>query len=118
MLSMFFAFKDRKASFIFKTSSVLLTVLEAYTYKMFLAWDLPLTLSKLMSITKLAGKQSIWRVDKKAEVEICIFLKSILGTIIQDGGIRERRWTGCIHDHSHIIQKVVKYSKNKLYYKL
>jgi len=44
-----------------------------------------------MSIAELAGKQSIWRVDKKAEVEICIFLKSILGTIIQDGGIRERR---------------------------
>ena len=61
--------------------------------------DLPLTLSKLstfllksMSIAELAGKQSIWRVvDEKAEVEICIFLESLLDATIRDGGIRERR---------------------------
>jgi len=45
-----------------------------------------------MSITQLAGKWSIWGVvDEKAEVENCIFLKSLLGTTMQDGGIRERK---------------------------
>ena len=37
MLLMFFAFKDRKASFIFKTFSALLLVLEACTYDLFLS---------------------------------------------------------------------------------
>jgi len=61
--------------------------------------DLPLVSSKSltflyksMSITKLAGKQSIWGVvGEKAEVENCIFLKSLLDTTMQDSGIRERR---------------------------
>ena len=61
--------------------------------------DLLLTLLKLLTfllksmfIAELAGKWSIWRVvDEKAEVEICIFLKSLLGTTIQDGSIRERK---------------------------
>jgi len=61
--------------------------------------DLSLALSKLltflfklMPIAKLASKQSIWWVvDEKAKVENYIFLKSLLGAIIQDGGIRERR---------------------------
>ena len=52
--------------------------------------DLSLILSKLStfllkstSIAKPAGKQSIWRVvNKNTEVEICIFLKSLLGIII------------------------------------
>ena len=45
-----------------------------------------------MFIAELAGKWSIWRVvDEKAEVEICISLKSLLGTTIQDSSIRERK---------------------------
>ena len=49
-------------------------------------------LLKSMFIAELAGKWSIWRVvDEKAEVEICISLKSLLGTTIRDGSIRERK---------------------------
>ena len=61
--------------------------------------DLSLILSKLstfllksISIAEPASKQSIWRVvNKNAEVEICIFLKSLLGIIIWDHSIREKR---------------------------
>ena len=49
-------------------------------------------LLKSISITEPASKQSIWRVvNKNAEVEICIFLKSLLDITIWDHGIREKR---------------------------
>ena len=45
-----------------------------------------------MFITKSTGKQAIWKVvGGITEVENCIFLKSLLGAIIQDSGTRERR---------------------------
>ena len=51
-----------------------------------------------MSITEPAGKWSIWEViDEKAKVENFIFLKSLLGTTMQDSGIRERRYD--IYEH-------------------
>ena len=59
-------------------------------------WDLPLTLAEklisLIFITKLAGNWAICAVKYvKAKEENCLFPKFLLGTTIQDSGIRERR---------------------------
>ena len=40
----------------------------------------------------MRGKEAIWTVEEvKAEERNCLFSKSLLGTTIQDGSIRERR---------------------------
>ena len=56
-----------------------------------------------MSITSGAGIKAICVVVKViAEVEKHIFPKSLLGTIIQDGGMRERR---DVFFHSYTLNK-------------
>ena len=44
-----------------------------------------------MSITTLAGINAIWvGFVLEAEVEVCIFTNSLMGTTIQDSGMKER----------------------------
>jgi len=78
---------------VFDTTQVLLEVTLLGEGDLFLTLSKLLTfLLKLISIAELADKWSIWKiVDEKTKVEICIFLKSLLGATIQDGGIRKRR---------------------------
>ena len=44
-----------------------------------------------MFISIVEGKKGIWEIVVKAEETKCIFPKSLLGTTMQDSGIRERR---------------------------